>query len=102
MKFKKLKNNELTNLIEELTTKLLARCPKCGSAMKITSKNRSICTESLCKSTSNIWQGTFWQKMKLEKTAILEILELWMQKMSISNIEYVTGISRSIYLETFN
>jgi transposase-like protein len=95
MNFKKIKKSELLNMIENLKSKVLEKCPKCGAPMKSAYDNRAICSENLCKfKKQNIWTNTLFEKTRKSKIKILRILELWMQKMSIKNISYVIGTSR--------
>ncbi|KAF9761892.1 hypothetical protein NGRA_2350 [Nosema granulosis] len=60
-----------------------------------------ICTLSLCKKRYYLWKGTIFYRSRITHIQRLQILEYGMQKVSIKNICYFTGLSRRCVYRCF-
>lgn len=96
MSFQMLKKKFLKEEIKKIRKERSKTCIKCGFDVKLSSRRRDevICTAKFCKHRANIWKDTIFYLSKLNKTKILRILELWMQKASYNVISYVTRTDR--------
>ena len=95
MTLKSISEDDLNKFISEEYDKRTKKCIKCGSTVsqKTGKKNIFICKESLCKFSYNVWEGTVFEGMKVEKIMILKVLFLWMNKASKDTIHIATGAS---------
>jgi transposase-like protein len=95
MHFKRYRKSEIKNIIQEFREKRLKRCSKCHSETKYlkNKKDQVICTWVGCKKRANIWRDTVFYRTRLSKIKVLQIIELWMNNMSMNNITYVLRLS---------
>jgi hypothetical protein len=96
MCYKRKTSQELEHLIQQLARERKFPCNKCNSIVLPTRNltDKSFCSSKLCRTPHNLWQGTLFYRSKLTKLQILQILELWMQKASMSLIKYLLRVER--------
>jgi transposase-like protein len=96
MKFKKLGQETLKEIIEEIKNNVRKKCYSCqGDAIiSLKQNDKMICTEKLCKKKFSLWKDTIFENSNLKKELILQILELWMMKASFDLISYILEVDR--------
>ena len=96
MKFKKIEEEKINELLNKITKKRMKKYPKCGSEKPKIQKSSDVykCTESLCLHIFNIWRGTVFNMLRTHKRKVLEVLELWIVKASKDIISYATRLDK--------
>lgn len=101
---KKLSAEEMASLFEELYVKFSTRCSTCGEGVKLHKKTnlaRVYCSNKICrnyKKQKPMWKNTPLHNIKFSPLKALQILELWINNFSKSQIAFLTTLDeRSIY-----
>lgn len=100
MKYKKLTDDELGDILNELINKSRSVCRECKEEIKVSNKKDGevvYCSNKLCvngKKYVSQWKNTIFYKCKISKLNCLKILELWINKFTNNQIEFLLGISR--------
>ncbi|KAI5152407.1 hypothetical protein ENBRE01_2806 [Enteropsectra breve] len=96
MQFKKLSQEQIQRIVEEIEEKLRPQCPKCKTIITKLKKSscKVVCPLKMCRHRFNKWEGTFFKGLR-DKCKILQVLELWMLSFKIRHISYMLDISRT-------
>ena len=85
---------EIKALINQIRARRALSCKSCGYSVCFSSRGREevICQWKWCRKRRSIWEETIFYKTRVKKITILQILDLWMNKMSLSAIKYVLNL----------
>lgn len=90
---------EMQTLVNDIQSRRVSACRVCAEAVSLYSSKGMLlyCTNKLCpiaRKKVSLWKDTVFHYTKLEKTKILQIIELWVNKFNVNEIAFVLKISR--------
>lgn len=90
---------QLQTKVNDIQTRRVSACRVCAEVVSLYSSKGMLlyCTNKLCPIARKkvfLWKDTVFQYTKLEKTKILQIIKLWLNKFNVNEIAFVLKISR--------